>query len=247
MTLNLKEINWEYVGAIAIIVGVILYVISTLVSRFDPTGFIISVNIANYLQSVNNSRVIITIINLIEILSFLAFLPGIIAFKQFFSEDFRVRKRDFLIWVPTIGMFLGIIITITSLIMNLIITLKIAPDFLNAIEPEKTQIANQAAKLLSAKNILSIIGLVFVYATGAGGFAIFGFQKVIIPTWLNWLGVAGGILNLGYLGYLGSQLIAQIFSWIIFVGIFCILTWLLSTARLIMQLNKYQERIVKSY
>lgn len=249
MNLNskLKEINWKYVGAIAVIVGVILYVISTLLGRFAPMGFIISVNIASYLGELHNKRIIITIINLIELLSFLAFLPGIISFKQFFSSDFRTRKRNLLLWLPSIGMLLGIIMTTIALIMNLILTLKIAPDFLSAIEPEKTQIGNQAKTLLTMKNLLSIIGLVFVYAIGGGGFAIFGFQKVIIPQWLNWLGVAGGVLNLGYLGYLGSEIVATIFSWIVFIGIFCSLSWFLSIARLIMQISKYRQGIVQRY
>ena len=172
-------------------------------------------------------------------------IPVSISFFLFMRERLSPTKVKIL-FASSIAMFLGSCLLIVLYSFKISIVSDIAPNYVAAVEPEKTDILNRYEDLTLTTNIIQVIVYILIYTLGAGVYGLFTTQIEELKGTIGWTGLASGIFALGVIGLFIDGTFGSVFNFGAQIGSIMFFFWLVSMAYAIFFLYKEGKKDIEN-
>ncbi len=238
--MNKSRETLTIIGAISAIIATIC-TIAVIALSFVMTNSIQTPGIEAYIVMIND----LSTLNLLEaifgIMSGVFIIPAAIGFLFFLRSKIDERKQKILI-LPTITFILGSGLLIALYIIKIKIIFELAPSFVAAIEPEKTQLLTQFNELNLIIDIIQSIAYIFVYTLGAGTYGLLIVKIDELKGTLGWTAISSGIFALLVFGLFIDGTFGVILQLGAQIGSIMFFFWLISMAYAILFLRREAKK-----
>lgn len=238
--LNKNRETLTVIGAVSAIIATTC-TIALITISFLITNKIQTPDIEAYITMINENPTLNLMEAIFGILGGAFVIPASIGFLFFLKIKIDERKRKILI-LPTITLILGSVLLIALYSIKINIIYELAPSFVAAIEPEKTQILTQFNDLNLVTDILQSIAYVFIYTLGAGTYGLLTIKIVELKGTIGWSAITSGVFALGVFGIFIDGTFGAILHFGAQIGAIMFFFWLISMAYAILFLKREAKK-----
>jgi len=237
--LNKNRETLTIIGSISAIIATIC-TITVIAISFIMTNSIQTPGIEAYIVMINDRSTLNLMEVIFGILSGIFIIPTAIGFLFFLRTKIDERKQKILI-LPTITFILGSGLLIALYAIKINIIYELAPSFVAAIEPEKTQLLTQFNELNLITDIIQAIAYVFIYTLGAGTYGLLIVKIEELRGTLGWTAISSAIFALLVFGLFVDSTFGVILQLGAQIGSIMFFFWLISMAYAILFLRREEK------
>lgn len=227
------------IGSISAIIATIC-TIAVIAISFLLTNRIQNPDIESVIIMINDNPTLNLLEAIFGILSGVFIIPAAIGFLFFLRTKIDERKQKILI-LPTITFILGSGLLIALYAIKINIIYELAPNFVAAIEPEKTVLLNQFNKLDLITDIIQAIAYIFIYTLGAGTCGLLIVKIEELKGTLGWTAISSGVFALFVFGLFLDGTFGVILQLGAQIGSIMFFFWLISMAYAILFLIREEK------